>query len=89
MAGWRVLLLPPAGMERARPRWLAADGRFTLDQRRAWLAMDCSSAVVRLQRWLKLKNRHIVYLKRMRLVHSRSITAAEAGWLEQKSVGCS
>ena len=89
MAGWRVLLLPPSPMLRARPRWLCADGRFSLDQERAWLVVDTVVAVQRLQRWLVSKQRPMRYLQRMRLVHSCSIPAAEQRWPEHKSGCCS
>jgi hypothetical protein len=89
MLGWRVLLMPPSAMVRARPRWLCADGRFSLDQERAWLVVDAAAAVDRLQRWLAGKQRPMRYLQRMRLVHSCSIPAAEQHWPEHKRSGCS
>ena len=89
MAGWRVLLLPPASMVRARPRWLCADGRFSLDQQRAWLVVDTVVAVKRLQGWLVSKQRPMHYLQRMRLVQSCSISAAEQRWPEYKPGCCS
>ena len=84
MLGWRVLLMPPPAMVRARPRWLCADGQFSLDRDRAWFVVDAAVAVDRLQCWLASKERPIRYLQRMRLVHSCSIPAAEQRWCEHK-----
>ena len=77
MDRWRIQLLPPQGMQRARPRWLRPDGGFSLDQRRAWEVMEPRSASERIQCWLELKGHGTCYLQRMRLVHSCSIAAAE------------
>ena len=88
MAGWRLLLLPPARMVKARPRWLCADGCFRLDAERAWLVVDPSAAVVRLQCWLAQKRRPQGYLDRMRLVHSCSISAAEEHSPERIGLNC-
>ena len=84
MVGWRVLLLPPSAMVRARPRWLCADGHFSLDRDRAWFVVDPAAAVHRLQSWIVSKQRPIRYLQRLRLVHSCSISAAEQHWREHK-----
>ena len=84
MLGWRVLLLPPSPMARARPRWLCADGGFSLDPARAWLTVDAAAAVDRLQGWLISKQRPRGYLQRLRLVHGCSIPAAEDCWPEHK-----
>ncbi|MBD1194696.1 hypothetical protein [Vulcanococcus sp. Clear-D1] len=89
MVGWRVLLMPPSAMVRARPRWLCADGNFSLDQDRALLVVDPAAAVNRLQCWLASKQRPMRYLQRMRLVHSCSIPAAEQRWREHNPISCS
>lgn len=88
MDRWRIQLLPPPGMERARPRWLCPDGGFSLDQRKAWVVMEPRWAGERVQYWLALKGREAVYLQRMRLVHSCSIVAAESTLKERIAIGC-
>jgi hypothetical protein len=77
MDRWRIQLLPPPGMQRARPRWLCDDGGFSLDQRRAWVVTEPRCAGERIQRWLMLKGRDAQTLQRMRLVHSCCNAAAE------------
>lgn len=89
MAGWRVLLLPPSPMLRARPRWLCDDGRFRLDQERAWLVVDTLVAVDRVRRWLVSKQRSMRYLQRMRLVYGCSSSEAEQHCFEQSQGCCS
>lgn len=88
MDRWRIQLLPPPGMQRARPRWLCPDGCFSLDQRRAWVVMEPRWAGERIQCWLELKGRGPGYLQRMRLVHSCSIAAAEPALYERQPIGC-
>lgn len=87
MVGWRVLLWPPSPLTRARPRWLRADGGFSLDPARALLVVDDAVAAERIQGWLIGKQRPLGYLQRMQLVHSCSNPAAEQRWPEHKPVG--
>ncbi len=88
MATWQVLLMPPSGMQRARPRWLRADGGFSLHHRLAWQVVEPSCAVQRIQRWLKWKRHGARVLERMRLVHCCSNRAAEAVDHEPSPIGC-
>ena len=88
MSRWRVLLMPPDGMQLARPRWLCPEGGFSLDDRRAWEVVDPGAARERLSHWIALKGRDPTLLQRMRLVHCRSKAAAEAPRLGGGSIGC-
>jgi len=88
MASWRVLLMPPSGMQRARPRWLRADGGFSLNHRHAWQVAEPSCAALRIQGWLSLKGRGVGVLERMRLVPSCSNLAAKVAFSECGSIGC-
>ena len=84
MVGWRVLLWPPSPQARARPRWLCADGGFSLDPARAWLVVDAAVAAERIQGWLISKQRSLAYLQRLQLVHGCSSSAAEQRGPEHK-----
>lgn len=68
MSRWRVLLLPPAGMQRAQARWLCGEGSFTLADQRAWVVVDPAAAKQRITDWLTAKGRDASLLQRMRLV---------------------
>jgi hypothetical protein len=48
MATWSVLLLPPLGALRARPRRLCPTGAFSLQLQRAWRLADPETARARL-----------------------------------------
>jgi hypothetical protein len=88
MARWRILLLPPAGMRRARARWLRADGGFSVHGQQAWQVAEPRCAAQRVQRWLQLKGRGAAMLERMRLVHGCSNPAAEATSSQRSPIGC-
>jgi hypothetical protein len=76
MATWTVLLLPPVGARRARPRWLCPTGAFSLQLQRAWRLADPETARARLVPWLQAKGCSLSLLSRMRLVQ-RCSTPAE------------
>jgi hypothetical protein len=69
--------MPPLSMQRARPRWLCADGGFRLDRHRAWVVVEPSCASQRIRQWLELNGHGQRLLQRMRLVHCCSKVAAE------------
>ena len=77
MARWCVLLLPPSGMRRARPRWLCGEGRFSLHNQRAWVVVDPGAARQRIGIWLSAKGYGLELLQRMRLVQFCGIGPAE------------
>ena len=68
MSRWRILLLPPSGMQRARPRWLCDEGCFSLQDQRAWVVVDPAAARQRIRHWLSAKGRDPILLQRMQLV---------------------
>ena len=51
-----------------RARWLCSDGRFRLDERRAWTVVDPATAARRLRGWLELHGLEAARLQRLRLV---------------------
>jgi hypothetical protein len=71
MATWNVLLLPPAGSQRARARWLCPSGCFSLDLRKAWAVADPDACRARIIHWLTVKGRDLEWIGRMRLVETR------------------
>ena len=76
MATWNVLLLPPAGSRRARPRWLCASGCFSLDLAQAWAVADPVVCRDRIAQWLTVKGRDLDWMGRMRFVERRRRDAA-------------
>lgn len=68
MSIWRVALLPSSSPSRARVRWLASDGRFTVATTRAWTVADPQTAARRLQHWLSAHGRDPAMLQRLRLL---------------------
>lgn len=76
MATWNVLLLPPAGSRRARPRWLCASGCFSLDLAQAWSITDPAVCRDRIAHWLSVKGRDLSWMARMRFVERRRRDAA-------------
>lgn len=80
MARWRVLLLPPPGMQRAQPRWLCGEGSFSLQGQRAWEVVDPGAARQRLSVWLSAKGHDLELLERMRLVPCASFDPQEVAF---------
>jgi len=78
MAAWSILLLPPEGARRARPRWLCASGCFSLQAQRAWTITDPDSARARIAAWIQVKGHPVALMARMVLVESQRCAAAAA-----------
>ena len=78
MAAWSILLLPPEGARRARPRWLCASGCFSLQPQRAWTITDPDSARLRIAAWIQAKGHPVDLMARMVLVDRPRCIAAAA-----------